>query len=106
MNTSTRFTRSSSDKMIAGVCGGIARYFNIDPVIVRLVFVLSVLIGGVTPFVYLILWLVMPEDQTTTWPAPNQTYQQPALPTTYDHPRAQTEWKFDPHTGERIQRDS
>jgi len=32
----TQFTRSKNDKMIAGVCGGLARYFNIDPAIVRL----------------------------------------------------------------------
>ncbi len=43
----TQFVRSRNDKMIAGVCGGIARYFNIDPVIVRLIFVLSVFLGGV-----------------------------------------------------------
>ena len=54
--------RSTSDKMIAGVCGGLAEYFNIDPVIVRLVAVLLLLPGGVPGFLpYIILWIVVPE---------------------------------------------
>ena len=56
----TQLTRSSSDRMIGGVCGGLARYFGIDSSIVRLVFVLLVL-SGVSPLVYLVLWVVMPE---------------------------------------------
>ena len=84
--------RSSSDRIIGGVCGGLARYFNIDSAIVRLVFVLAVL-SGISPLVYLVLWIVMPEEKTT---APVGT-----LP---DHPRAVEEWKFDPYTGERIER--
>jgi len=45
----TQFTRSRNDKMIAGVCGGIARYFNVDTTIVRLLFVLAVFLGGPRP---------------------------------------------------------
>jgi phage shock protein C len=75
--------------MIAGVCGGLARYFNIDAAIVRLVFVLAVFAGGVSPLVYLVLWIIMPEEKPTT----------NALP---DHPRPVEEWKYDPYTGERI----
>lgn len=84
--------RSKADRMIGGVCGGLARYFNIDSTIVRLVFVLAVL-SGVSPLVYLVLWVVMPEERA----APSVS----ALP---DHPRPVEEWKFDPYTGERIQR--
>lgn len=49
--------------MIGGVCGGIAEYFNADPVIVRLAAVLT-LVFGIFPAVlaYLILWVVVPED--------------------------------------------
>lgn len=89
----TQFTRSKNDKMIAGVCGGLARYFNIDPAIVRLLFVLAVALGGASPLIYLVLWLVMPEEQAAYTPA--------ALP---NHPRPVEEWKFDPYTGERIER--
>ena len=97
----TQFVRSRSDKMIGGVCGGIARYFNIDPVIVRLIFVLSVFLGGVSPLIYILLWIVMPEEPAG-YSAPQQTYAAPqALP---DHPRPVEEWKFDPYTGEKIER--
>jgi phage shock protein C len=88
----TQLTRSSADRIIGGVCGGLARYFGIDSAIVRLVFVLAVL-SGVSPLVYLVLWLLMPEEK----PAPMTN----ALP---DHPRSAGEWKFDPYTGERIER--
>lgn len=91
----TQFVRPSNDKMIAGVCGGLARYFGIDSTIVRLVFVLAVL-SGVTPLIYLVLWIVMPEEKKIEAPAPVA-----ALP---DHPRSVDQWKFDPYTGEKIER--
>ena len=52
--------RSNSDRMIAGVCGGTAEYFAIDPIIVRLGFVALALLGGSGVLLYLIAWLVMP----------------------------------------------
>jgi phage shock protein C len=55
-----RLTRSKQEKMIAGVCGGLGEYFAIDPVIVRLIFVLGTLTTGIGLLVYPILWLVMP----------------------------------------------
>lgn len=54
--------RSESDKMIAGVCGGLASYLNIDPTLVRLAFVVLLLATGVGLAIYLILWVVMPSD--------------------------------------------
>lgn len=60
MVTQQRLTRSSSDKVIAGVCGGLGRYFGIDPVIVRLIMVALVFAGGVSILIYPILWLVIP----------------------------------------------
>jgi len=47
--------------MLAGVCGGLAEYFSIDPVIVRLIFVLAVIFGGSGILAYIILWIVIPE---------------------------------------------
>lgn len=58
-----RLYRSRKDRMIAGVCGGLAEYFNIDPVIVRVIAVLLLLPGGMPGFVpYIILWIVVPEN--------------------------------------------
>jgi phage shock protein PspC (stress-responsive transcriptional regulator) len=47
--------------MIGGVCGGLANYLGVDPTLVRIVFVLLVL-SGVSPLLYLILWVVVPSD--------------------------------------------
>ena len=60
MVTEQRLMRSSNDKVIAGVCGGIAQYFGLDPVIVRLIMVALVFAGGVSILLYPVLWLVMP----------------------------------------------
>ncbi len=57
-----RLYRSKTDTMIGGVCAGLAKYLNIDPTIVRLVFVLMLLLGGHGLLVYLILWLVIPQE--------------------------------------------
>ena len=58
-----RLYRSKKDRMIAGVCGGLAEYFNIDPVIVRLIAVLLLLPGGFPGLVpYLIFWVLVPEE--------------------------------------------
>lgn len=62
MNTSGRLTRSTTDRIVAGVCGGIANYLNVDPTLVRLAFVLLVWLGGVSPLIYLILWAVLPTE--------------------------------------------
>ncbi len=61
-----KLTRSASDKMIAGVCGGLAKYFGIDAVLVRILFVLFALAGGPGILLYIILWVVMPEEATAT----------------------------------------
>ncbi len=57
-----KLSRSQDDVMIAGVAAGVANYLNIDPIIVRLVFVLLALTGGHGLLLYLILWLVMPQE--------------------------------------------
>lgn len=71
--TTKRLTRSSSDKMIAGVCGGLAHYFDVDPTLVRLGFVALLLIGMGSPVLaYLVLWLLMPLDENIE-ASPQQT---------------------------------
>lgn len=59
-NQPKRLFRSKNNKVIAGVCGGIAEYFKIDPVIVRLIWVLMVFGYGFGVLAYLIAWLVIP----------------------------------------------
>lgn len=54
--------RSRQDRMIGGVCGGIAEYFNIDPTLVRLLAVASIFLAGSAILAYLIAWIVVPEE--------------------------------------------
>ncbi len=55
-----RVYRSRNNKMLAGVCGGIAEYFEVDPVLVRLLFVLLLFMGLVGIIIYLVAWLLIP----------------------------------------------
>ena len=57
-----RLHKSDSDKKLCGVCGGIAEYFNIDPTIVRLGWIIFCLAGGSGVLGYIFAALVMPED--------------------------------------------
>ena len=58
----TRITRSETDKRIAGVAGGIAEYFGIDPTLVRIGFVIAAFMGfGI--FAYVVLWVALPPGQ-------------------------------------------
>lgn len=63
MDNNKRLTRSTTDRQVAGVAGGLAEYFKIDPTLVRVLFVLFTLMGGPGVLVYIVLWLVMPEDK-------------------------------------------
>jgi phage shock protein C len=54
--------RSTVDRRIGGVCGGLAEYFNIDPTLVRVLFVLGLLAVGGTFWAYLIMWIIVPES--------------------------------------------
>lgn len=68
-------TRSRTDTMIAGVCGGLAEYFSVDPIIVRLIFVVVTLTSGFGPPVYILLWILMPRQQSNaTTPQPPAPY--------------------------------
>jgi phage shock protein PspC (stress-responsive transcriptional regulator) len=61
MNSNRRLTRSTTDRMIGGVCGGLATYLGVDPTLVRIIFVFLVL-SGVSPLLYVVLWVVVPSD--------------------------------------------
>ena len=64
-----RLMRSQTDKMLAGVCGGLADYFLIDPVIIRLIFVLISITTGLGLLFYPILWLIMPKAPLYSGPS-------------------------------------
>ena len=53
--------RSNRDKMLGGVAGGLADYFDVDPTIVRVVFVISLFLGGTGILAYVLLWIIVPE---------------------------------------------
>ncbi len=64
LNSPKRLTRSRSDRMLAGICGGLANYLIVDPTIVRLVFALATFFTAVFPgvLIYLIMWVVVPKE--------------------------------------------
>ena len=57
-----RLYRSRTERRISGVCGGLADYFNVDPSLVRLLFVLGLLLVGGTFWAYIIMMIVIPEE--------------------------------------------
>ena len=56
-----KLNRSVKDKVISGVAGGLAEYFEIDPVIVRVLFVISLFFHGAGFIAYIVLWIAVPE---------------------------------------------
>ncbi len=63
--------RSQDQRMLGGVCGGLGEYFNIDPIIVRLIFIAFALIGGGGLLLYLIMWLLIPLEPVAGTPEPS-----------------------------------
>lgn len=56
-----RYYHSSTDRIIGGVCGGIAEYFNIDPLLVRLVFAILFFGYGTGLLAYILIWILAPK---------------------------------------------
>ena len=57
-----RLYKSSTDKKVCGVCGGIANYFDVDPTVIRLIWVIFTLVGGSGLIAYIIAAIIMPDD--------------------------------------------
>ncbi len=66
-----KLSRSENDKLVSGVCGGIGEYFDVDPTLIRLLFILVLLINAITSafssliagvIVYVMAWLIIPEN--------------------------------------------
>lgn len=62
-STSPALYRPRDDRIIAGVCSGLARRFNMSPGTVRLLFILSLFLPGTQVIAYLVLWLIMPNER-------------------------------------------
>ena len=61
-NQPKKLYRSTKDRWIGGVCGGLGEYFSLDPTIIRIIFLLITLFLGGGILIYLILWIVMPQE--------------------------------------------
>ncbi len=61
-----RLYRSRTDKMMGGVAGGLAEYFEVDPVIIRAVFIISTLAWGISLLAYIVLWIIVPVNPVET----------------------------------------
>ena len=65
MTDTRKLYRSTTDKKLAGICGGLGDYFNVDPTVVRILFVAGFFLSGSLMFwLYLILWIIIPETPT------------------------------------------
>lgn len=89
--------RSRKDKMIGGVAGGLAEYFDIDPTLIRIIFVVTLFVGGGGFLAYIILWIVIPEepfvfvtpDTSSAQTSGSQTTNPPPAPGEYYETRHQ-----------------
>jgi phage shock protein C len=61
-----RLYRSSDERMVAGVCGGLAEYFDVDPTVVRVAFVLLTIFDGAGLALYILMWIIVPERHEGT----------------------------------------
>ncbi|HTP12536.1 MAG TPA: PspC domain-containing protein [Bacteroidota bacterium] len=74
-----RLYRSPREKMLGGVCGGLAEYFEVDPVLIRILFVVAVFVGGSGILAYIICWIIIPEEpRVVVQPATAQPAPQPS----------------------------
>ena len=63
--TSKRLFRDPDSRILGGVCGGLGAYFNIDPIVFRIIFIILFFAGSVGFWIYIILWITIPEASTT-----------------------------------------
>lgn len=62
MSEEKRLYRSQTDRVLGGVCGGLGAYFNVDPVLLRIAFVILGLVNGIGAVIYLIMWVLVPDE--------------------------------------------
>lgn len=62
MSQTRKLYRSQTNRILGGVCGGLAEYFNTDATLIRVLFVLLTVLGGAGPIIYLAMWIVVPNQ--------------------------------------------
>ncbi len=62
MDPARKLYRSQTNRMVAGVCGGLAQYFNVDPTLIRVLFVLLAVLGGSGLLLYIAMWIIVPKQ--------------------------------------------
>ena len=62
MDSTRKLYRSRTNRQLAGVCGGLAQYFNLDATLIRVLFVVLALLGGSGLVIYLVLWIIVPRE--------------------------------------------
>jgi phage shock protein C len=62
MDPTRKLYRSRSDRKLAGVCGGLAQFFNLDPTLIRVLFVVLAVLGGSGILIYLAMWIMVPNQ--------------------------------------------
>jgi phage shock protein C len=65
MEAPRKLYRSQNQRMLAGVCGGLAEYFNIDATVMRVLFLILAVFGGSGLVLYLVMWIVIPDASKT-----------------------------------------
>jgi phage shock protein C len=64
MAQTRKLYRSRTDRKLAGVCGGLAQYFNLDATLIRVLFVALAVVGGSGLVIYLAMWIIVPKGAT------------------------------------------
>jgi phage shock protein C len=62
MDASRKLYRSTSNRQLAGVCGGLAEYFNLDPTLIRVLFIILAVLGGSGVILYIAMWIIVPKQ--------------------------------------------
>jgi phage shock protein C len=62
MDPSRKLYRSRTNRKLAGVCGGLAEFFNLDPTLLRVLFVVLAVLGGSGIIIYLAMWILVPNQ--------------------------------------------
>ncbi len=62
MDPTRKLYRSKTSRQVAGVCGGLAQHFNVDPTLIRVLFVVLAVLGGSGILLYLALWIIVPSE--------------------------------------------
>ncbi|MBT6964351.1 MAG: PspC domain-containing protein [Lentimicrobiaceae bacterium] len=91
METSKKLYRVKDKEVFGGVCAGLAEYFNIDVVLVRVIFVLLALFGGGGVLIYIILWIAVPNKPYQHPNIKNETDSDPSVVNTEEVQKKETE---------------